>query len=87
MIPPRPRSPGTTSLGTAEAEQVLRRFTGRAQALDVRAIEELVRAVRTSFVCDYLADVEMHQKIPPSDGARRAHPARGDSRSPGRDTW
>ncbi|MBK3627956.1 Tn3 family transposase [Streptomyces sp. MBT49] len=79
--------PARASLGTAEAEQVLRRFTGRAQAPDVRAIEELVRAVRTSFVGDYLADVEMHQEIPPSDGARPAHPVRGDSRSPGRDTW
>ncbi|MEU5338299.1 Tn3 family transposase [Streptomyces asoensis] len=83
IIPSARAPPARASLGTAETEQVLRRFTGRAQAPDVRAIEELVRAVRTSFVCDYLSDVEMHQKIPPSDGARPAHPVRGDSRSHG----
>lgn len=51
-------------LGTAEAEQVLRRFTrGGPKHLTFRAIEELGRAVRTSFVCEYLADVEMRQEI------------------------
>jgi TnpA family transposase len=51
-------------LGTAEADQVLRRFTrGGPKHPTYAAVEELGRAVRTVFLCDYLSSLETRIEV------------------------
>ncbi|MEU4836566.1 Tn3 family transposase, partial [Streptosporangium sp. NPDC023615] len=51
-------------LGTAEAEQVLRRFTrGGPKHPTYKAIEELGKAVKSIFVAEYIAAQELRREI------------------------
>jgi TnpA family transposase len=51
-------------LGTAEAEAVLKRFTrANLQHPTYKALSELGRAIKTIFLCNYLARVEVRREV------------------------
>jgi TnpA family transposase len=51
-------------LGTAETEAILRRFTrSNLQHPTYKALAELGKAIKTVFLCHYLADMELRREI------------------------
>ena len=51
-------------LGTAAAADILRRFTrANLQHPTYRALVELGKALRTTFVCRYLSDIQLRREI------------------------
>jgi TnpA family transposase len=51
-------------LGTAETEAILRRFTrSNLQHPTYKALAELGKAIKTVFLCSYLAEIELRREI------------------------